>query len=986
MFKRTKISTGVLLALGGVLLAPVAVQAQEAQRIEVTGSRIKSIAADSPSPLQVLTSEDIAASGATNIQELLLKNPAMGNPLSSRTNSNFSTSSAGVSTIDLRNLGTARTLVLINGRRVVGGIPGSTAVDLNTIPTEFIERVELLTGGASSVYGSDAVAGVVNIILKKNFDGLTLDAQVGQSAEGDDTKKKASLTFGASSANGKSSLMAHLGASKQGAVYSKDRDFAAVDQASLGAFVTGLPEDLFTVQRPFFSATAPQGRFFIGPTGGGASRTFDAQGNLIPFSTNGPAGDGVGATGFNRSDFRSIAIPTNRLLFAAKGEHALSDEHSAFFEGTYASTRTRTRLEPFPANISNDVYNDAPIPADFLVNGVPTKNPVIPQALYNLLTPDANGIRHYGATRRLSEVGNRGNVADRDFVRAVTGLKGDLAKSWSYELFIGYGSTKESQVSGGQYNVLNTRNALEAVPDVDDVNGNGNTTEAICRDAIARAQGCVPLNIFGFNTITPEMLKYIQAPTLLSTFTSQKLAGFSVSGEPFQLPAGPLGLAVGGEYRKEYSRSEFDPLAQAGLNGGNAIPRTEGAYSVRELFVETKIPLLKGLTGVKQLQALVALRGGDYSTVGNTLSWNAGFEWLVNNDVKFRATRSLSTRAPNINELYSPPSQNFPTGLVDPCRGVTAADAGTTKGDRCLAATGVAANIAANGGTFAQSQADQQGISGFDLGNPNLNEEKGRSFTAGIVLTPTFLPALRNFTFSVDYFDIKIADAILPTPRQFILDQCYSGDTSFCNLITRRPLAVGANNAGSLSFIDQPTNNTGGFETSGVDLAVSYADKVGPGRLNGKLTYTYLKSGSQTPTPGADKDPFAGEIGAAKNRFTLNLGYSVGDFGIQTTTTYIGKSALDDQFLASCCNDADGNAVRLAPGSIKVASKTYFDFQATYQVAKRAQLYFGVDNTFNTKPPPIISGLPSNVTGSETDSGVYDAIGRRYYVGLRASF
>lgn len=994
MFKRTKISSGVLLALGGALLVPAfstfaQTPAGSDQRIEITGSRIRSLNADSPSPVQVLTSEDIAASGATNVQELLLKNPTMGTPAIARTNSNFSTSSAGVATVDLRNLGTARTLVLINGRRSVAGVPGSSAVDLNTIPTEFIERIELLTGGASSTYGSDAVAGVVNIILKKNFEGLAIDVQTGASEEGDDKKNKASLTFGTSSSNGRSNLMGHLAFSEQGAVYSRDRAMSDVDQASRGAFVTGDAADFFTIQRPFFSSFAPQGRFFYdsngAAAGGRTSRTFDANGNIIPFSTNGPAGDGVGATGFNRSAFRTIAIPTKRLLFSAKGDHAINDDHSAFFEGTYAATQTKTQLEPYPLS-SNDIFpaSGGKLPAEFLVNGVLRKNPLIPQALFNLFTDsDGDGAKEYDFTRRMADIGNRGNTADRDFYRAITGLKGDLTKRFQYEVFVGFGSTTESQVSTGQVNVLNFRNALEAVPDVNDVNGNGNTTEAICRDANAREQGCVAANVFGANTLSAAAAKYINAPGLLATYTSQKLAGFSVTGEVFDLPAGPLGMAIGGEYRKEFSRSEFDPLQQAGLNAGNAIPRTEGEFSVKELYAEARIPLLKNVPFAKSLSALLAVRGGDYSNVGNTTSYNAGLEWSLNSDLKIRATKALSTRAPNINELFSPPSETFPTGLVDPCKGVTAVSTGVTS-DRCRAAVGVSTNITDNGGTFAQSQADQQGIGGFDRGNPSLGAEDGRSFTMGLVFTPTMFPVLRNVVFSADYFKIKIEKAIVSTPRQFILDQCYGGgDTSFCQFITRRATIIGANNAGSLQFIDSAVTNSGGLETEGVDLAVTYANKVGPGRLSGKLSYTYLKSGSVTPLPGSAPDPFAGEIGAAKNRMGLALGYDWNNFGLRTTTTYIGKSALDDQFLAGF---DDPNGVPLTPGSVKIAAKTYFDFQLTYNLAKRSQLYFGVDNAFGTKAPSIPSGLPGNTTGAETDAGTYDAIGRRYYAGVRMNF
>jgi iron complex outermembrane receptor protein len=357
MFKRTKIGAGVIAALGCTLLAVPVAQAQNAavvDRVEVTGSRILTLGAESPSPLQVIGAIDIAASGVTNVQELLLKNPTFGTPAISRTNSNFSTASAGVATIDLRNLGTARTLVLVNGRRFVAGVPGASSVDMNTIPTEFIERVEILTGGASSTYGSDAVAGVVNIILKRNFSGVTLDASKGRSSKGDDTKDKFSLTFGANSEGGKGNVMGHVAYSKQGAVYSRDRDASAVDQFSEGAGFSGDPAEFFTARRPFYSSFAPQGRFFVGST----NRTFDASGNIIPFSTNGPAGDGVGATGFNRSEYRTIAIPTERFLLAGKGEYNLAENHSAFFEGTYAATQTKTKLEPFPLG-AEAIYPDS---------------------------------------------------------------------------------------------------------------------------------------------------------------------------------------------------------------------------------------------------------------------------------------------------------------------------------------------------------------------------------------------------------------------------------------------------------------------------------------------------------------------------------------------------------------------------------------------------------------------------------------------------
>ena len=247
MIKERKLSHAVrMICVAGLAMSSQAVLAQETvsantvQKVQITGSRLLSPNADSPTPLQVLTSADIAASGAVNLQDLLQKNPTMGTPGLSRTNSNFLTSGGGVSTVNLRNLGESRTLVLVNGRRFVSGVPGDTAVDLNTIPIDFIERVELMTGGASATYGSDAVAGVVNIILKRNFEGVTVDASVGRSSRSDDSKKKLAITFGTTSSDGASNIMGHFGYSKQGSVMSKDRPGlgAAVDQYSLAEAVT----------------------------------------------------------------------------------------------------------------------------------------------------------------------------------------------------------------------------------------------------------------------------------------------------------------------------------------------------------------------------------------------------------------------------------------------------------------------------------------------------------------------------------------------------------------------------------------------------------------------------------------------------------------------------------------------------------------------------------------------------------------------------
>jgi outer membrane receptor protein involved in Fe transport len=452
-----------------------------------------------------------------------------------------------------------------------------------------------------------------------------------------------------------------------------------------------------------------------------------------------------------------------------------------------------------------------------------------------------------------------------------------------------------------------------------------------------------------------------------------------------------LGVALGAEYRKEASLSEYDALQQAGLNAGNAIPKTEGDYNVKEVFGEARVPILKDYPFAKSLTATAAVRFSDYSNIGNTTSWNAGLEWAPNSDLKFRATRALAIRAPNIAELYQPPSQDFPQ-VQDPCNGITAASVGVLA-DRCRAAPGVNANIAANG-AFTQTQADLQGTSGFDRGNPDLQEENGWSTTLGLVVTPRSIPELRNFTFTADYFDIKISKAIVATPRQFILSQCYSGDASFCNFIQRRAAAVGANSAGSLEFVDSAVTNSGGYNTSGIDLTAAYSDKVGPGLLNARLAWTYLKDGYLVPLPGSEKDVFAGEVGASKNKGSLSVGYSWGAWAVNSQFTIIGEAALDDQYLKGLCNvpfDDDGNCA--SPGranSVKIGRKTYTDLQGSYTLGK-VQYYVGVDNLFNTRANfcdtnALVAGENGGCsTGVGTAAGVYDPIGRRYYLGLRMS-
>ncbi|ATG76122.1 TonB-dependent receptor domain-containing protein [Pseudoalteromonas sp. 1_2015MBL_MicDiv] len=971
LFKKSSLT----VALSSVLLAGFSFQGiaaeedeiKKIERVQVTGSRIRSAEAMSSAPIQVVDSAAIDASGSLNIQNLLLDNPAFGSPAISRTNSNFNTASAGVATVDLRNLGSERTLVLVNGRRYVSGLPGSSAVDLNTIPSQFIERVEIMTGGASSVYGSDAVAGVVNFVLKDDFEGIEFEGQFGESKEGDDQSRQFSFTSGLTSNDGKGHAMFHLGYSDQGAVYSRDRDRSAVDQIAQIAFEdnkTGQANDIFEAISPFFSSFPPQGRFDAGDT----RFTFDQNNNLQDsFSTNG--GDGVAANGFNRSGVRTIAIPTERYLFASNGSYELNDKHSFFYEGTYASSTTRSELEPFPF-ASDDIYANGRVPIEFEVNGELLRNAFVPDDIYNAATDtDGDGSRDIFFAKRLSDIGNRGARAERDTFRIALGFQGEINDNWFYDTYYVYGKTKESQVSGGLVNVQSFRQGLEAVNDRFDLDEDGIINEAICIDETARSFSCAPVNIFGFNSLSQDVIDFVRAPSSLSTSVEQEIVGGNISGDLFELPAGTLGIAAGFEYREEFSRSEFDALQQAGLNAGNAIPATEGSFDVTEYYVEANIPLLDSVT------MNAAVRLSDYSTVGNTESWNVGLDWEVTDSLRLRATRARSTRAPNIDELFSPPSQTFPSGLTDPCRGVGSSGNGAV-GDACRADTGIASNIATNG-EFTLGQSDLQGISGFNRGNPDFTEEVGNSVTVGVVFTPENLVSGLDIT--LDYFDIDIDDAIVSTPRQFILAQCYGGgDESLCDFITRRTAPSGNNSAGSLEFIDSGVTNSGGLSTEGVDLTLTYATDIGPGAFKTRLAYTYLIDGYSIPLPGEAKDVFAGEIGASEHKANWNFGYKINDFDFNWSMTFTGSADFDDQFLNGFDN--------IPAGSVGVGSVTYHDIQASYHISDSMELYVGANNLFDKEPPRIISGVSGSDTGTETDAGTYDPTGQTIYIGFRSKF
>ena len=952
---------------------------EPAGEVVVTGSRIASPAATAASPLQVIGAEQIRQSGTVNVQDVLLQNPVFGTPTFSRTNTAFATQGAGAATVDLRNLGIDRTLVLVNGRRFVAGIPGSSAVDLNVIPTQFIERVDILTGGASAVYGSDAVAGVVNIIYKTKFEGIQLDGQAGVTEEGDGGDQQVNLLVGHNFAGGRGNIMLFGGYSNQGQVLKRDRSTeggsSANDTTSLGGSITGVPADLFT---PYVlrSGYTPGGRFYAGDS----TFTYNPNNTLTDCST-------TSCGGFNRSDFRYLAVPVQRYTAAGRANFEVSRAFNLFLEGNYAKTKSQTVIEPFPLSSDLvDIPTGGQVPIQTVVGGVTYRNPYVPDAIFNAATDtDGDGLKDIFFDRRLSDFGPRTSSATRDLFRIAGGANGSILGNFTYEVYGIYGQSVEHQTGGGQFDSTKFTQALNAYRDP--------VTGTIqCADPAARAAGCIPANIYGINALAATA-SYIAVPTTLRSKITQTVGGGNLSGKLFSVfGADPIGVSIGGEYRRESSTNDFDLLTQLGLNGNNALPSTSGSFDVYEGFAEAIVPLLQDRPFFHSLSIRGAVRASHYSTVGDTFSYNYGGEWSPVQDVRFRVMQARSVRAPNINELYAGPQQDFPSGLQDPCTGVTAA-ATTAVAVNCRAAAGVNANIAANTGVginpltglaftnaFTPLQADIQGITSFAGGNPNLQEEKGDSFTAGVVLNPRSIAGLRNLVVTVDYFNIRIKDAIVSTPLQFILNQCYaSGQQQYCGLVVRRPAAIGANSAGSLDEVNSGPSNSGGLKTSGIDVAVDWRQRLFGGSLNLHGAYTHLVSGYSVPLPNSPRDVFAGEIGAPRDKFTVTTGYDIGGVGLTLTGTYVGRSYLDDQFILS---NFDGAGTR--DPAFRVNSQFYLDSQVRFRVSDRFEFYVGGDNLLNNKPP-YLADIGADA-GEDTLAGTYDPLLRRYYAGFRIRY
>lgn len=970
MFSNHKIAQAVRLALTlgitttAVLSANALAQQNTAddkkiERVEVTGSKIGRIGELSPTPVTVISGDMMIDAGITNVGELMSELPSAVAGLSPET-SNNTVFASGLSQTALRGLGSNRTLVLINGRRFVGSNPGNSAVDLNNIPAAMIARIEISTGGASAVYGSDAVAGVVNVITKKSFDGFEADVATSRPSQKGGEEDFYSFTFGNS--EGKSDFIANLTYVTQEQVTGAQRDFVRngivnIDNPLNKNSTDGIPGRIVFDQLGYslLRQYDKTGTFVVG----GKNYTFDANGNVRDFNQNGGAnyptvaGSAqnsryhVGANGpgdgYNLLEHNYLRTPLERLHLNTNWGYQINDDHRFTFETTYSNSKAYGESSPA-------FFTAAQITLD-------PKSPMLTDNARSFFA--ANNVTNpIGVSWLASGLGNRKYDQNRTLMRASLGLEGNINDSWGYDAYLQKGHVDANTVWYGELLRNNLNFALQATRDA-----KGNL---VCVDAAARAAGCAPLNIYGTGLMSPAALAYVTTDAMRDATLDQDVAGLTVSGDLFELPAGAVGAAFSAEYRVEKSSSLPDPAMRNGLIFNNKSSPLSGEFSVREASAEFLVPLISDQFLIKDLTFETAVRGMDYTTSGFDNAWKISLNHSINDEIKLRLNRSKSVRAPNIGDLYNPPGQTF-SALVDPCQQLRIDNAGVYKANvekNCRAA-GIPVGWSPTPGWISGGTKP-----GFIVGNEDLKAERAYDITAGIVYTPEWFD---GFSLTMDYWKFSLSNMITSQSGPNVVNFCYQSeslDNPYCPLITRDPVTNDITN-----YFIKPYN-TATAKLSGVDIETNYKLELGGyGELDLKLMATYNENNESNTTGRAGENRvYTGEYvknnagtGAFrwKGRFTAN--YSYEDYALALASSYVHSSVWDRNNWTPEVNNYND-----------IGSYIAWDLTGRYNVTPDLQVRAGVLNLFDRQP---VRNTNTFQSGEH-----YDILGRRLTLGVNYKF
>lgn len=959
-------------------------QAATSQTIVVTGSRIaRNPELSAPNPVVTIGAETIENSGETNLTELLTESPALfgSEDNFAAAGSQARTGGAGVNLLNLRNLGANRTLVLVDGRRHIAGIDGSAAVDITTIPTALVERVDILTGGVSSVYGADAVSGVVNFIMKRDFEGIDVRSQIGISDYNDAESFLGAVTVGQNFADGRGNITAAYEYRYDGRVAYGDRPNGRFDALLFVRNQDDLPDDPDIpdfVPLPFigWADSSPEGALIV-------------DGSFVP-TYNGDGALYNGATFLSNSGFRSAgtANTDDTPVASYQGDlQAQTEHHSMNLFAEYEITPA-IRFFAEGKYVISDNFSVAQPSFDFFTY-VGGENPFIPQNVRDDIATNGGFFDGLLFNRDNFDLGTRDESFNRDLYRTVVGFDGDLTDHLSFEVSYVYGKNKTKYISDDQRVEDRYFAALDAVDEGEFLTGtpNGNV---VCRVSVDNSgivdsfnlnygeapqtfspSECVPLNIFGANVASQEALDFVfQDLTNRYTLTQDVLTGF-VSGDfggLFELPGGPIGFVLGGEYRKETSNSIVDPLAKqvtdfdpdSGVLADLALLADEtGAFNVKEAFAEISIPLLAGVPFFEVLELNAAARLSDYSISGYTDSWSFSGVWAPIEDIRFRGSYSQAVRAPNITELFAPATGTF-SFISDPCDPINVTSGTSTREANCRA---LIEGLGADFDTYDYGSdiASSASIPGFFSGNTALNPEEATTWTAGVVLQPSFIPGL---ALSFDWYDIKIEEAINTTTLTELAEFCVDAptlDNAFCPLVTREQ------GTGFVTSFRRSPVNVAFFETSGADMNISYRTDIGADTdiaLRGAVGY--LEKLNFIPANGGELDVDKGEIGSPEWNGNADITLNHRNFSLNYGVQYIGKTLRTG-------NDVfEANPDRFEPQYNYISDRFIHDIRGEVRLAdERFRLFAGVNN-FTNEGPAL--GLINTPTGWR---------GRYYYAGLR---
>lgn len=945
MYTNNKISKAVRVALAfGVASASalsfqaVAAENEEVEkveRIEVTGSKIKRIGELAPTPVTVITGDGLVDAGVVNVADLLHKMPNTLVGISPET-SNNTIFASGLNNTDLRGLGSNRTLVLVNGRRFVSGAPGSSAVDLNNIPTAMVERIEITTGGASAVYGSDAVAGVVNIITKKQYDGVSVDASTTRPTQSGGEEEYASITFG--SDVGKANFVANLSWSKQGQISYLDRDYlrdAPIVPQNPDFDSTDPNSPLRTIWgygQQVLASYAKSGTF----VSGGVRYTFSEDGTVRPMQLGEPLPplvggrrDYLGGEGYSFAENSYMRTPLERVNFVSHMNYEINDDHRMSME----------------LNLSRSEAYGESSPA-FLFFGLSDDNALISQDARNLIS-NAGGI--VGLGYLASDFGNRQYSQDRTLARIALGFEGVLTDMWSYDV---YASTGRVQADTQWFGEMFEQRFYDAVDAIEDADGN-----IVCRDEIARANGCLPLNIYGRGIYDQAAYDWVSTDAIRRASITQSVVGATVSGDLMELPAGYVAAAFSAEYRKEMSDTLPDPAMRAGLLFNNQSQPLKGSFDVSEVSAEISVPLLADVAFAKMLTFETAFRYMDYSSSGTDNAWKLGINWEVTDDLRVRLNRARSVRAPNIGELFNPPGQTF-RSIADLCAVSQRGGLNPDYRDNILA------NCAAQGVPVDFEPSDLWKGStrpGFIIGNTDLTNEVANDITIGFVYTPSFIDGLG---ITVDYWSFEVEDAINSFTGNDVVKYCYQSSSlnnPYCPLLERDPVTFEITN-----YFEKPVNSAT-QEVEGVDMEVSYRFDSSFGNFNFRLISTYMSKYETNPTGFAeDLIDDLGEIELPEWKHRLTSEYTYEDFSAVLSMTHRSSTVSNNEWTPNQNNYND------------IPSYTTFDLTTRYNINDDLQVRLGVLNMFDRNPPRI--------PGAYNNGAAFDVIGQRITAGVNYKF